>query len=277
MLARAAFWVGTDLAGRCRGAGRAGRAGDRGDRVQAGGGGAARRAARGRPGPAAPVGHGGHQDRGRGAPGAGLAWAAAAAGAGRVPEPARLGPPAEAKLNAGTWRAACWLGDGRRAVWGSGSRVVGDVPAEQHSGQRPSGLKLIDTRTWTVRTLHPRPRRHLAGGQAAGLRRHLGPRDRARGQRRPEPVHPRGTGCCANCSAARRCRRSARRPGCCSARTTSPAEGQALFSAALGAEVELPPSDGFLVSEDDEAGFASAGFLALSPSVLAALPRESVR
>ena len=63
-----------------------------------------------------------------------------------------LVPPAEAKLNAGTWRAACWLGDGRMAVWGSRSRVVGDVPAEQHSEQRPSGLKLIDTRTWTVRT-----------------------------------------------------------------------------------------------------------------------------
>jgi hypothetical protein len=66
-----------------------------------------------------------------------------------------LVPPAEAKLNAGTWRAACWLGDGRMAVWGSGSRVVGDVPAEQRSEQRPSGLKLIDTRTWTVRPLHP--------------------------------------------------------------------------------------------------------------------------
>jgi hypothetical protein len=66
-----------------------------------------------------------------------------------------LVPPAEAKLNVGTWRAACWLGDGRMAVWGSESRVVGDVPAEQRSEQRPSGLKLIDTRTWTVGTLHP--------------------------------------------------------------------------------------------------------------------------
>jgi hypothetical protein len=62
-----------------------------------------------------------------------------------------LVPPAEAKLNAGTWRAACWLGDGRMAVWGGESRVLGDDSAEQ----RPSGLKLIDTRTWTVRTLHP--------------------------------------------------------------------------------------------------------------------------
>jgi hypothetical protein len=66
-----------------------------------------------------------------------------------------LVPPAEAKLIAGTWRAACWLGDGRMAVWGSESRVVGEEVAELRSEQRPSGLKLIDTRTWTVRTLHP--------------------------------------------------------------------------------------------------------------------------
>lgn len=27
-----------------------------------------------------------------------------------------LVPPAEAKLNAGTWRAACWLGDGGQVL-----------------------------------------------------------------------------------------------------------------------------------------------------------------
>jgi len=66
-----------------------------------------------------------------------------------------LVPPAEAKLNAGTWRAACWLGNGRLAVWGGESRVHGDVPAELRPEQRPSGLKLVDTRSWTVRPLHP--------------------------------------------------------------------------------------------------------------------------
>jgi hypothetical protein len=30
-----------------------------------------------------------------------------------------LVPPAEAKLNAGTWRSACWLGDGSLAVGGT--------------------------------------------------------------------------------------------------------------------------------------------------------------
>ena len=66
-----------------------------------------------------------------------------------------LVPPAEAKLSAGTWRAACWLGDGRLAVWGSESRVLGDTPAELRQEQRPSGLKLVDTRSWTVRALDP--------------------------------------------------------------------------------------------------------------------------
>jgi hypothetical protein len=66
-----------------------------------------------------------------------------------------LVPPAEAKLNAGTWRAACWLGDGRLAVWGSESRVLGQAPDELRSEERPSGLKLIDTRSWTIRPLDP--------------------------------------------------------------------------------------------------------------------------
>jgi hypothetical protein len=64
----------------------------------------------------------------------------------------------------------------------------------------------------------------------------------------------------------RRCR------SCCSGRVDRPAERQALFSAALGLEVE-PPSE----VEPLEPEEASAGFLALSPSVLAGLPRESVR
>ena len=66
-----------------------------------------------------------------------------------------LVPPAEAKLSAGTWRAACWLGGGSLAVWGTDARVTGDTPAELRSDTRPSGLKLVDTRTWTVRALGP--------------------------------------------------------------------------------------------------------------------------
>jgi hypothetical protein len=66
-----------------------------------------------------------------------------------------LVPPAEAKLGAGTWRGACWLGDGTLAVSGGHTSILGDTAAEQRMHRRPSGLKLIDTRTWTVRTLDP--------------------------------------------------------------------------------------------------------------------------
>jgi hypothetical protein len=66
-----------------------------------------------------------------------------------------LVPPAEAKLGAGTWRAACWLGGGILAVWGAETSVAGDTPAEQRVDRRLAGLKLIDTRSWTVRTLDP--------------------------------------------------------------------------------------------------------------------------
>lgn len=66
-----------------------------------------------------------------------------------------LVPPAAAKLSAGTWRAACWLGAGRLAVWGGESRLLGEVPAELRPEERPSGLTLVDTRTWTVRPLDP--------------------------------------------------------------------------------------------------------------------------
>src|SRR4029453_19175172 len=59
-------------------------------------------------------------------------------------------------------------------------------------------------------------------------------------------------------------------PTCCWT-GDGPAERQALFSAALGLAVEFPPSDeAALESEEDEV--ASAGVLALSPSVLAGLP-----
>ena len=40
-------------------------------------------------------------------------------------------------------------------MWGTDSRVTGDTPAELRSDTRPSGLKLVDTRTWTVRALGP--------------------------------------------------------------------------------------------------------------------------
>ena len=66
-----------------------------------------------------------------------------------------LVPPAEAKLSAGTWRSACWLGDGSLAIMGTDTSVTGKVPAERRMVVRASGLKLLDTRSWTVRPLDP--------------------------------------------------------------------------------------------------------------------------
>jgi hypothetical protein len=60
-------------------------------------------------------------------------------------------PAAEAKLVTGPMRQACWLGGGVLAVWGF------DVKAGAQStvDDTPSGLKLVDTRGWTVRQVHP--------------------------------------------------------------------------------------------------------------------------
>jgi hypothetical protein len=54
-------------------------------------------------------------------------------------------PPAEAKIISGPSRNALWLGDGQLAVTGY------DGSAKGHHMEIPSGLELIDTRTWTVR------------------------------------------------------------------------------------------------------------------------------
>jgi hypothetical protein len=64
-------------------------------------------------------------------------------------------PAAEAKLASGPLRSACWLGDGLLAVWGSDARVVKDAGGERTVKETPSGLKLVDTRRWTVTPLHP--------------------------------------------------------------------------------------------------------------------------
>ncbi len=64
-------------------------------------------------------------------------------------------PAAEAKLASGPLRSACWLGDGLLAVWGSDARVVRDASGQPGVEETPSGLKLVDTRRWTVRQVHP--------------------------------------------------------------------------------------------------------------------------
>ena len=54
-------------------------------------------------------------------------------------------PPAEAKIISGPSRNALWLGAGQLVVTGY------DGSAKGHHLEIPSGLELIDTRTWTVR------------------------------------------------------------------------------------------------------------------------------
>jgi hypothetical protein len=59
-------------------------------------------------------------------------------------------PPAEAKIISGPSRSALWLGDGQLAVTGY------DGSAEGQHREIPSGLELIDTRTWAVRQVDRR-------------------------------------------------------------------------------------------------------------------------
>jgi hypothetical protein len=62
--------------------------------------------------------------------------------------------PAAAKSQSGPERHVLWLGDGRLAVWGTDMDFSGADGAVT-GGARPSGLKVIDTRDWSVRTLDP--------------------------------------------------------------------------------------------------------------------------
>lgn len=75
-----------------------------------------------------------------------------------------LEPTAEAKAQEGPNRQALWLGNGLLAVTGNDSHAsLG--PAGEAQWETPAGLKLIDTRRWSIRTLDPRVTRvALAAG-----------------------------------------------------------------------------------------------------------------
>ena len=64
-----------------------------------------------------------------------------------------LEPRAEAKAMAGPDRHAVWLGNGRLAVTGVDYQASVDSHGHQQELDKPAGLKLIDTRNWSVRTL----------------------------------------------------------------------------------------------------------------------------
>jgi len=80
----------------------------------------------------------------------------------REPEPAASGlarllgwldPTAEAKGATGPTRSAHWLGGGLLAVTGTDEDVVEDANGEQQNRIRAAGLSLIDTRSWSFRTI----------------------------------------------------------------------------------------------------------------------------
>lgn len=59
------------------------------------------------------------------------------------------------------WRDAAWLGDGRLAVSGEHFRPV---RRRRMPNPVPFGLRIVDTRDWSIRTLDPRPNLiHVAG------------------------------------------------------------------------------------------------------------------
>jgi hypothetical protein len=65
-----------------------------------------------------------------------------------------LEPDALAKGSDGPSRYASWLGNGLVAVAGSDERLYESASGRQESST-PSGLQLLDTSTWSVRTLAP--------------------------------------------------------------------------------------------------------------------------
>jgi hypothetical protein len=54
------------------------------------------------------------------------------------------------------WRVAIWLGDGRIAVTGQYEPPF-RPGRNRRPTNRPFGVRLVDTRDWTIRTLHPDP------------------------------------------------------------------------------------------------------------------------
>jgi hypothetical protein len=64
-----------------------------------------------------------------------------------------LEPTAEAKGVSGPFRHARWLGGGLLAVSGYDDETYIDSSGEWHYEGTPAGLKLIDTRDWSVRTI----------------------------------------------------------------------------------------------------------------------------
>jgi hypothetical protein len=59
------------------------------------------------------------------------------------------------KLAAGSMETAAWLGNGLLALAGTDARVFTDRSGNEQEVTAPSGLRFVDTGTWTVRTIDP--------------------------------------------------------------------------------------------------------------------------
>lgn len=66
-----------------------------------------------------------------------------------------LEPPAQAKASDGPARRAVWLDEHLVAVAGSDAHAGTGASGTVEERNRASGLRLVDTRSWTVRTLDP--------------------------------------------------------------------------------------------------------------------------
>ena len=64
-----------------------------------------------------------------------------------------LDPAAYAKGQTGPTRSARWLGEGRLAVTGVDDQLVARARGDRLQRSRPAGLRLVDTRDWTYRTV----------------------------------------------------------------------------------------------------------------------------
>ena len=79
-------------------------------------------------------------------------------------QPRQRAPSARSKLTSGFWREGRWLGGGAVAVSGADEERSPDAHDAEQTRTRPYGLRLLDTRHWSVRTVDPEATSFLFSG-----------------------------------------------------------------------------------------------------------------
>lgn len=82
----------------------------------------------------------------------------------RSESPPTRAPAAAAKASEGSTRHALWLGDGLVALTGNDEEIFRGAGDAVHLRDRPAGLRLVDTRAWSARTLDDRVDWVVSGG-----------------------------------------------------------------------------------------------------------------